>query len=309
MRKTALRAVTEMARRDPRVCFIGSDLGAGVMDDFRADMPDRLFREGVSEQHVIGMAGGLALEGKIVYVNTLATFLTRRCYEQLMLDLALYRAKVRLIGSGGGLVYAPLGPTHVTTEDMGLLRLIPNMAVVAPCDAEEMARLMPLTLDWDGPMYIRLAKGGDPVVSRADAPVALGKAIPFEGGRDALLLTTGIGLQACLGAADLLRRDGVGVSVLHFHTVKPLDRETLLAHVRDVPVVLTVEEHGISGGLGSAVAEMLAEADLPRFPRFRRIGFGDAFACHYGSQNEHLALWGVTPEAIAASVAALRQGA
>ena len=120
MRKTALRAVTEMARRDPRVCFIGSDLGAGVMDDFRADMPDRLFREGVSEQHVIGMAGGLALEGKIVYVNTLATFLTRRCYEQLMLDLALYRAKVRLIGSGGGLVYAPLGPTHVTTEDMGL---------------------------------------------------------------------------------------------------------------------------------------------------------------------------------------------
>jgi len=260
------------------------------------------------------MAGGLALEGKIVYVNTLATFLTRRCYEQLMLDLALYRAKVRLIGSGGGLVYAPLGPTHVTTEDMGLLRLIPNMAVVAPCDAEEMARLMPLTLDCvsgAGAALVppRPARGGDPVVGRTDAPVALGKAVPFEGGRDALLLTTGIGLQACLGAADLLRRDGVGVSVLHFHTVKPLDREALLAHVRDVPVVLTVEEHGIAGGLGSAVAETLAEADLPRFPRFRRIGFGDAFACHYGSQNEHLALWGITPEAIAASAAAQRQGA
>ena len=112
-----------------------------------------------------------------------------------------------------------------------------------------------------------------------------------------------------LTVVDVLRRGGVGVSVLHFHTVKPLDREALLAHVRDVPVVLTVEEHGIAGGLGSAVAETLAEADLPRFPRFRRIGFGDAFACHYGSQNEHLALWGITPEAIAASVAALRQGA
>lgn len=307
MRRTAMRAVVEMARRDPRVCFIGSDLGAGVMDDFGAEMPERLFREGVSEQHVIGMAGGLALEGKIVYINTLATFITRRCLEQLMLDLALYKAKVRFIGSGGGLVYAPLGPTHVTTDDIGLMRMIPGMAVIAPCDAEEMGRMMPLTLEWEGPMYIRLAKGGDAVVSRADASLALGKAVPYEGGRDALLLTTGIGLQACLGAADQLRKSGVDVTILHFPTVKPLDTESILARVRDFDTVLTVEEHSLIGGLGSAVAEVLAEADLPRFPRFRRIAFPDAFVQNYGSQNEHLALWGITPEAIAAKIAALRQ--
>ena len=307
MRRTAMRAIVEMARRDPRVCFIGSDLGAGVMDDFGEEMPERLFREGVSEQHVIGMAGGLALEGKIVYINTLATFITRRCFEQVMLDLALYKAKVRLIGSGGGLVYAPLGPTHVTTDDIGILRMIPDMTIIAPCDAEEMRRVMPLTLDWDGPVYLRLAKGGDAVVSRADVPLAIGKAVPYEGGHDALLLTTGIGLQACLGAAELLRKEGTGVTVLHFPTVKPLDTESLLAHAREFASVLTVEEHSLVGGLGSAVAEVLAEADLPRFPRFRRVAFPDAFVQNYGSQNEHLALWGITPEAVAARIIALRQ--
>jgi transketolase len=301
-----MRAVYEMAQRDLRVCFIGSDLGVGVMDDFGQIMPERLFREGISEQHIIGMAGGLALEGKIVYVNTLATFITRRCFEQIMLDLALYKAKVRLIGSGGGLVYAPLGPTHVTTDDIGILRMIPNLGIIAPCDAEEMRRIMPLTLDWDGPLYIRLSKGGDKVVSREEAPLAIGRAIPFEGGKDALLMCTGIGLQVCLEAAAILRKGGTGVSVLHFPTIKPLDIATILACVPDYGVVVTVEEHSVIGGLGSAVAEVLAEADLSRFPRFRRIGFPDAFVEHYGSQEEHLALWGLTPEAVARTIAQLR---
>ena len=299
MRRTAMREVLALARRDPRVCFIGSDLGGGVMDDFRAEMPERLFREGISEQHVIGMAGGLALEGRVVYINTLATFITRRCLEQLVLDLALYRAKVRLIGSGGGLVYAPLGPTHVTTDDIGLLRMIPNMAVIAACDAPEMARLMPLTLDWDGPVYIRLAKGGDAVVSRSDAPCAIGRAVPYAEGSDVLLISTGIGVQICLGAAEILERAGVSTGVLHVHTVKPLDAEAVLVRAARCRVVLTVEEHCVIGGLGSAVAEVLAEADLERFPRFRRIGFPDAFVEHYGSQNEHLAKWGMTPQALA----------
>ena len=135
MRQTCLNMVYELAKADERVFFIGSDLGVGTLNQFKKEIPDRFFMEGVSEANLIGMATGLALEGKIVYVNTLATFLTRRCFEQIVLDACLHHANVRLIGNGGGMVYAPLGPTHLAIEDMAILRAVPNMTIVAPADA------------------------------------------------------------------------------------------------------------------------------------------------------------------------------
>ena len=170
MRQMCLNMVYDLAKEDDRVFFIGSELGVGTLDRFKEEMPDRFFMEGVTEANMIGMATGLALEGKITYVNTIATFLTRRCFEQIVLDACLHEANVRLIGNGGGLVYAPLGPTHMAIEDIAILRSIPNMTIVAPADADEMARLMPLTLDHKGPMYIRLAKGYDPIVTNDNQP-------------------------------------------------------------------------------------------------------------------------------------------
>ncbi len=157
MRQTCLNMVYELAKEDPRIFFIGSDLGLGTLGQFKNEMPERFFMEGVCEANIIGMAAGLALEGKIPYVNTIATFLTRRCFEQIVLDLCLHNVNVRLIGNGGGLVYAPLGPTHHAIEDLAILRVIPNMTVVAPADADEMRRLMPLSVNRRGPIYIRLA--------------------------------------------------------------------------------------------------------------------------------------------------------
>ena len=168
MRKTCLDMVYELAKKDERVFFIGSDLGVGTLNSFKREMPTRFFMEGVSEANMIGMAAGLAMEGKIVYVNTIATFLTRRCFEQIVLDLCLHDVNVRLIGNGGGLVYAPLGPTHLAIEDIALFRALPNMTIVAPADADEMRRLMPLTVDHKGPLYIRLAKGNDPIVTHSE---------------------------------------------------------------------------------------------------------------------------------------------
>ena len=136
--------------------------------------------EGITEQNVIGMAAGLAMEGYIPYANTIATFITRRCYEQVAVDLCLHDLPVRLIGNGGGLVYAPLGPTHLAIEDIAIMRALPNMTVTAVCDAKEMVRLMNCTLDWPHPIYIRLAKGGDPIVSREENGFAIGKAIPMR---------------------------------------------------------------------------------------------------------------------------------
>lgn len=298
MRKTSLSLVEELTRADERVCFIGSDLGFGVMKNFPA--PERLFREGVSEQHIIGMAGGLALEGKVVYINTIASFLTRRCYEQIYLDLCLNKAKVRLLASGGGLVYAPLGPTHLAPDDFAMLRAMPHMTILAPCDADEMRRLMPLTLDVDGPVYVRFAKGGDKIVSQAANPAveyAIGKAVCLREGRDALLLTTGIGAQICLEAAELLQSQGVSAAVLHCHTIKPLDETAILRQAKDTRLVLTVEEHMRTGGLGSAVAELFADTGCTT--TLKRIALPDAFFSEHGSQNDILSKYGLTAANIA----------
>lgn len=300
MRKTSLDAVYELAKRDKRVVFIGSDLGIGTLKQFKAEMPERFFMEGVSEAHLVTMAAGLALEGKVVYINTIATFLTRRCYEQVCLDLSLHHTNVRLIGSGGGVVYAPLGPTHEAIEDIAIFRTLPRMTIVAPCDAEEMKRLMPQTLDWDGPMYIRLGKGGDAVVSRPELGFQIGKALLVRDGTDALIVTTGITLQPALAAAAQLEQSGFSLGVLHMHTVKPFDRETLLAHAARVPAILSLEEHTIIGGLGSAVAEALAEANFTTPKRFKRIGIPDVFPDKYGSQASLLARYGITAEGVVA---------
>ena len=173
------------------------------------------------------------------YVNTIATFLTRRCYEQVAVDLCLHNLPVRLIANGGGLVYAPLGPTHQAIEDIAIMRALPNMTVVCPCDADETARLMEQTLDWTGPIYIRLAKGGDAIVSKAEHGFEIGKAILMRAARRrAVMVTTGIMLQRALAAADLLAAQGIRAGILHMHTVKPLDTEALLQAIRGARLVV-----------------------------------------------------------------------
>lgn len=305
MRKACLSAIHEMARVDERVIFIGSDIARGTLQGFRDEMPDRFFMEGVSEAHIVSMMAGLAMNGKVPYVNTIACFITRRCFEQIVLDACLHRFNLRLIGSGGGLVYAPLGPTHLAIEDVAILRALPNMTIVSVADAEEMKRLMPETLDWPGPIYIRLGKGGDPIVTADNPPFAIGRAFPMRPGTDALVVTTGVMLKPALDAAESLERSGVSAGVLHVPTVKPLDTATLLDGIRSVRAVVTVEEHTIIGGLGSAVAEVLAEAGLSPTRRFARIGIPDVFPQKYGSQADLLAGFGITPQDIEARVKGL----
>jgi transketolase len=301
MRKTSLEAVYTLAKKDKRIVFIGSDLGAGVMDKFRKEMPERFFMEGVSEQHLIGMAAGMALEGHIVYLNTIATFITRRCYEQIVLELGLHNLKVRLIGSGGGVVYAPLGPTHLACDDIALMRSIPNMTVIAPADAVEMQKLMLQTADYPGPIYIRVAKGGDPVVTGENTPCQIGKAVEMIKPGEALIVTTGITLGMGLEAAKLLNIKKINAGVLHIPTLKPFDRKTFLKSAKNVKALITVEEHAVTGGLGSVIAETLMESELTNV-RFKRIGFPDEFPKGYGTQAGMMGRYGITPENIVSNV-------
>jgi transketolase len=305
MRIACLDKVHDLAKRDSRVVFIGSDLSPGLLGDMKREMPDRYYMEGITEQNVVGMAAGFALEGYVPYVNTIATFITRRCYEQVAVDLCLHDLPVRLIGNGGGLVYAPLGPTHLAIEDMAIMRALPNMAVVAVCDAEEMKSLMDATLDWPHPIYIRLAKGGDPVVSRKQNGFAIGKAIPMrkaETRRPVALMSTGVMTTNCLAAADILARAGIDTSVLHIHTVKPLDEESVLEHAAKAALVVTVEEGVAIGGLGSAITDVLVETLGQQIPRIRRIALPDSFPHKYGLQTDLFEVAGLAPEQIAVTV-------
>ncbi len=308
MRKTCLNEIYNLARRDDRIVFFGSDIAAGTLSKFKEEMPDRYFMEGVSEANIIGVMSGLAMNNKIPYLNTIAVFSTRRCYEQILLDAAMHNLKIRIIGSGGGLVYAPLGATHLAFEDISLMRVIPNMTIVAPCDAEEMKRLMPQTLDHDGPMYIRLGKGGDPIVSLPDNPFRIGKAILMREGRDALIVTTGVTLKLVMDAAQELEGGGVKARVLHMHTVKPLDRQAVIAAAAEVRVVISVEENSVVGGLGSAVADIVAETGFNPAKRFLKVGLPDRFPDKYGSQEKLMDYSGVTREAVVSSVRRLMEG-
>lgn len=302
MRKTSLQVVYELAKQDPRVVFIGSDLGAGTMNAFRKEMPERFFMEGVSEANVIGMAAGLAAEGHVVYVNTLAVFLTRRVYEQVALDVCMHNLNVRLIGNGGGLVYAPLGPTHMATDDIALMRTLPNMTVIAPADAPEMRRMMTALHRIEGPAYIRIGKGNEPEITPNVPEMQIGDVVSFRDGADALIITTGVTLHTAAPAADLLARQGCEARILHFPTIKPLNTAAIIEAALRIPVVVVVEEHIRTGGLGSAIADLFAENDALRGTRFRRVCMPDVFPDHYGSQADLMSHYGITPESIVAAV-------
>jgi transketolase len=296
MRQAALNMVYELAKRDPRVVFIGSDLGPDTLKQLKAELPNQFLMEGVSEANIVTMAAGLALEGRIPYLNTIATFLTRRCFEQIVLDLGLHKTRVRLIGSGGGLVYAPLGPTHLATDDIAILRAVPNMTIVAPADANEMRRFMHVSVNHPGPIYIRLGKGGDPIVTPDDQQFAIGKAYRLREGNSALILSTGICAKAALDAAVTFP----GVGVIHVPTIKPLDAEAILTAVAKAKVVVTIEEHTLPGGFGGAVAELILEAGLT--PRFKRLGIPDVFPDQYGSQASLMERYEITAANLAKTI-------
>jgi transketolase len=308
MRKTAIDMIYELAKKDPRVVFVGSDLSPSTLKKMKDEMPERWFMEGISEANIVGLASGMALEGKIPYINTITTFLMRRACEQVVLDMCLHNVNVRLLGSGGGLVYAPLGPTHLAIEDMAIGRAIPNLTIVAPCDAEEMKRVMLQSVDWKGPMYIRFGKGGEPVVSSPDKEFKIGKPISMREGKDAVIFSIGVTLKTALDAAEELFKKGISAGVVHVHTLKPFDTAAIREAMATVKAVLTIEEHTILGGLGSAVAEVIAEAGFNPSKRFIRMGIPDVFPHEYGSQATQMKAFGLTSENIVTEITALLEG-
>ena len=242
--------------------------------------------EGVSEQSIIGLSAGLAMEGFIPYVNTIATFITRRCFEQIVVDLCLHNLPVKLIGNGGGLVYAPLGPTHQAIEDISIMRSIPNMSIISPCDAVEMKALIEQSVDYKSPLYIRLARGGDKIITEKKDLIKIGKGIVKIEPQDYLFLTTGVMTQIAIEASNFLKKEkNVECGVIHLGTIKPLDTKLLLEWIPKVKKVVTVEENVLSGGFGSSILEFTSEHFPENLTKIKRIGLEDKFIEQYGSQD------------------------
>lgn len=306
MRKAALATIAELIHENERVVFVGSDLGAGTMDDARERYPLRVLMEGIAEQHLVGFATGLALEGFVPYVHTIATFLTRRALEQVIVDVSLHSLPVRLVGGGGGMTYAPLGPTHQAIDDFALMRVIPSMIVGAPADPREMSMMLRLLADAPGPAYVRIAKGGEPDVTANLPCLEVGRSRRVRTGEGIALLTTGALLHECLMAVSRLEQEGIDVTLEHVPFVAPMDVDAVrsLAHSHDHLVV--VEEHLPSGGLASAVADLLAENAGPA--RLYRATLPARYADKYGSQQEHWALHGIDAEGVAARVRSIVVG-
>lgn len=295
MRWMCTHAIHELAKIDKRVVFVGSDFGPGGWDEF----PERCLMEGISEQNLTGIAAGLAMEGKIPFVYSIAPFVTRRNFEQIALDACGQNLPIRIAGSGAGLAYAHLGFTHMAIDDIAIMRVLPNMTVIVSADKNEIQKAIMSTANHPGPIYFRVGKGFEPVVTD-ERPFEIGKAYPYREGNHALVITTGITLRLAKEAAEELEKKGVNISILHVPTIKPFPIETVLDYSSRVPLVITIEEHQITGGLGSATAEALAESAPvgTSHPRLHRIGIRDVFPHEYGTQDSCLAAHGITSAAI-----------
>ncbi len=307
MRTAFIKTLFEMAQKDRRIMLVVGDVGFGVVTPFMEDLPAQFVNAGVAEQNMTGMAAGIALSGKIVFTYSIANFPTIRCLEQVRNDICYHDANVKIVSVGGGMSYGSLGITHHATEDIAIMRSLPNMVVVAPGDPIEARLATRAVMEHPGPCYLRLGRNGEPTVHRPEVDFQLGKAILVREGKDLTFIVSGGLLPEVIAAADGLKKRGITARVLSMHTVKPLDREAVLTAARETPLIFTVEEHSIIGGLGGAVAEILMEADLSHVG-FKRIGLNDAFSKKVGDQNYLRAEYGLDAGGILRTVESVLNG-
>lgn len=313
MKNACIKSLIDLGADDERVVLITVDQFTGFDEELKYALKERFFFESISEANVVGMASGLASDGYVPYIFNHAVFNTRRCYEQIALDACLQNRPIRLIGMGGGLATAHLGPTHTSLDDVALMRSIPGMTVLVPADANEMISLMPQTVDWSESIYIRLAKYGEPkygdtIDERVSAKSKIGKAAIISDDeakklKDVLLISNGSMTPIALEVSRNLSAHKVNCSVLHIATVKPIDKETLIRAVLKSKNVFTLEEHSLIGGLGSACLETLVDAiETDKLPPIHRIGLADRFIHEYGDQKTLFELYGLMPDQIVEQV-------
>jgi transketolase len=304
MRSCFNKVLVDLAREDRRIYLVLADIGYGEIEPFAEAYPERFINCGVAEQNMAGVACGLALEGNIAVTYSIANFPTLRCLEQIRNDACYHNAPVKTVIIGGGLAYGPLGVSHQATEDIAIMRALPNMVVFCPCDFAEAEAGVHAMIAHPGPFYYRCGYKKEPPVHQGPIAFRLGKAIQAREGRDLTMIFTGTIGNQVTEAAEMLSREGIQCRVISMHTVKPIDREAISAAAGETGGIVVVEEHQLSGGLGSAVAEVLADACLAP-QRFLRIALPDVYVSRVGTHEWLLDQYGLSARKIAGSVRAM----
>lgn len=291
IRKGFGRGLVVVGEANDQVVALCADLTDSTqMNFFKDSFPERFIEVGVAEQNLVTVSSGMAAMGKIPFCASYAAFMPGRCWEQIKTTICLNDQPVKLVGAHTGISVGPDGATHQMLEDIALMRALPNMVVIAPCDSKEAEKAVVAMSEDSRPNYLRIAKADSPVFTSDKTPFEIGKAEIFNEGKDITIVATGTMTYQALVAAKSLEKDGISAEVVHCATVKPLDEETILHSVKKTGCVVTAEEGQVTGGLGGAVAELLGEK-LPR--PLRRIGVKDRFG-ESGEPEELLRAFGLT---------------
>lgn len=283
MRTAYLDTLFQLAGKDENVLALISDNGAIVYDEYRAAFPNQFLNAGISEAHMLGMAAGLASRGKIPFAYTIGPFLAYRALEFIRLDICYQNENVKIVGTGAGMSYSSLGMTHHATEDLGALRSLPNLLILSPASPMEVRKATIAAYEYPGPVYLRIGTNKEREIYAQDYDFQIGKPVILKRGGDLCMIGTGSVLSDILEAAWELEKTGIDAQVINIHTIKPIEEDIIVQAAKETGRLLTVEDHNRTGGIGSAVAEIIAEAGVG--VKFRRIGLSD-YSHGYGSYVE-----------------------
>ena len=301
MRDTFVRTLVELAKENKSIELLTGDLGFGVLKPFWEQCPDQFTNAGIAEQNMTSVAAGMALSGKTVFTYSIGNFPTLRCLEQIRNDCAYHNANVKVVCVGGGFVYGSLGMSHHATEDIAIMRALPDVVVMAPGDLVEAEEATKAIANYPGTCYLRLGRGGEKRIHEKLENFQIGKAIKIHDGEKVAIFSAGAIFEEVQGAYDLLCAQGLNPVVYTFPTVKPIDKEVIARCAKDCELIVTCEEHNVVGGFGSAVAEVMAELDS-RNARLLRIGMEDAYCTKVGSQAYLRKEYGISAEGIAEKI-------
>lgn len=283
MRTNFVKKLVEVARINPNIHLITGDLGFMALEPFRDEFPERFLNAGLSEQNLTGVAAGMALSGKCVFIYSIIPFITMRNLEFLHNDIATHNLNVKIIGLGAGYSYSAQGSTHQAKSDLAMLRSIPNLKIVAPGDPWEVREAVEAMVVDQGPVYLRLGRNGERELHDGSQSFKLGQGIILKEGTDIVLISISNMLESSIKIAEELESFGFSVRVISMHTLKPLDKKLILDSAQKARAIFTLEEHYLAGGLGTAVAEVLAESEFN--PIFKRFALPDVFDFVAGSQK------------------------
>lgn len=307
MRHAFIKKLEEFCSRPNDIFLMTGDLGYKLFDNFREKYKEKFINVGIAEPNMINIAAGMALCGKKVYCYSMIPFLISRCLEQIKINLCYNQADVKLIGVGCGLSYGAEGVTHHAIEDLAVLRALPGITILAPSDSQELEACMEATVSKKGPVFIRLGKNGEPLVHDKSIHFEIGKGLQvINTGTDICLIATGNIVYRAKAVSNILIKKGYGVTLISMPTIKPLDEALIKEIAKKYKFLISIEEHSIIGGLGSSIAEVLAE--IPDKPVFKRIGLEDSFNRFVGKSDFLQDIHGLSIDKMTATILALLRG-